>query len=159
MNHSIEISYAQEQLMSQLILLGAEKGRFLGAYFAMQGKERLEMDEWLSLYTEKVQQLLSEPDIVLEEELHSLVLIGSQITIEYPEYETKDSFTIVLPEQANPDDNLISFLSPVGRQLLLARLGELISVTTPAGAMHVIITSITFAENSFSGGGGATSGS
>ncbi|WP_341279292.1 GreA/GreB family elongation factor [Paenibacillus sp. FSL H8-0537] len=159
MNHSIGMSYAQVQLMAQLAVLGVEKKRFLDAHFVMQGKERMEMDQFLFLYTEAVQELLSETDVLMEEKLQAMVLIGSHITIEYPEFDTKDSFTIVMPEQANPDENLISFLSPVGRQLLLARLGELISVTTPAGAMRVSVASITFAENTFSRGGGAISGS
>ncbi|SFF28972.1 transcription elongation factor GreA [Paenibacillus algorifonticola] len=159
MNHSIGLSYAQEQLLVQLAVLGNEKKRFLDAYFVMQGKERMEMDEFLSIYTDAVQELLSEPDMLKEEKLHSLVLIGSQITIEYPDYDTKDSFTIVLPEQANPDHNLISFLSPLGRQLLLARLGELIAVATPSGPMRVILASITFAEITFPREGGAVSGS
>ncbi|KQN96298.1 GreA/GreB family elongation factor [Paenibacillus sp. Leaf72] len=159
MNHSIGLSYAQEQLVSQLAVLGVERKRFLDAYFVMPGKERMEMEQFLFLYTEAVQELLSETDVLMEEKLQSMVLIGSHITIEYPDYEALDSFTIVLPEQANPDENLISFLSPVGRQLLLARLGESITVATPSGPMRVILASIKFTANQLSREGGAVSGS
>jgi transcription elongation factor GreA len=158
MNHSSELSRGREQLVEQLVLLGDEKKRFLDAYFAMPGKERTDMNEYLSIYTQTVQKLLSCSDAAADEELHSLVLIGSHITISYPEFDTQDAFTIVMPEQADADDNLISFLSPVGSQLLLARLGELISIDTPSGALRVLITAITFAEDDSSRKGGMANG-
>lgn len=41
MNHSNDLTRAREQLVEQLVLLGDEKKRFLDAYFAMPGKERM----------------------------------------------------------------------------------------------------------------------
>lgn len=158
MNHSNDLSRAREQLAAQLVLLGDEKKHFLDAYFAMSGKERMEMSEFLALYTQTLQKLLSDTDIPASQALQGMVLIGSHVTLEYPDYAAHDSFTIVLPEQADADNNLISFLSPVGSQLLLARLGELISVNTPSGALRVLITAITLTSGHPSRKGGMASG-
>ncbi|WP_139991257.1 GreA/GreB family elongation factor [Paenibacillus paridis] len=159
MNHSTGLSRVREQLVAQLVLLGDEKNRFLDAYFVMHGKERTEISQFLSLYTQTVQKLLSDPDSLADEGLHSQVLIGSYVTFEYPDFDTKDSFTIVLPDQADPDENLISFLSPVGRQLLLAHLGDLISVAAPSGAIRTRIAAITFTGGNSSMEGGEARGS
>jgi transcription elongation factor GreA len=142
MNHSIDFSSIREQLVVQLVLLGDEKNRFLDSYFIMQGKERTEISQFLSIYTQTVQQLLKASDA----ELQSKVLIGSHVTIEYPDFDTKDSFTIVLPDEADPDENLISFLSPVGKQLLLAGIDELISVAAPSGAIRTRIAAISYTD-------------
>ncbi|OMF34701.1 hypothetical protein BK133_11870 [Paenibacillus sp. FSL H8-0548] len=141
MNHSIDFSSVREQLVVQLVLLSDEKNRFLDSYFVMQGKERTEISQFLSIYTQTVQKLLKASD----EELQSKVLIGSQVTIEYPDFDTKDSFTIVMPDAADPDENLISFLSPVGKQLLLAGIDEVISVAAPSGAIRTRIAAIAYA--------------
>jgi transcription elongation factor GreA len=49
---------------------------------------------------------------------------------------------IVMPEDTNPDEGRISFLSPVGSQLLLGSKGEVRSVHTPSGSMRIRITGI-----------------
>lgn len=140
MNRSLQPSELKEQLIKQLIVLAEEKSRFLGTYFPRPDKERADMDQFLNLYTHKVENYLASKQF----ETESLVLIGSKITIEYLDYQASDTFTIVFPEEADPDENRISFLSPVGRQLLLSKLNETLAIAAPAGSMQVRITNIEF---------------
>lgn len=140
MNHSIEFSSVREQLVRQLILLGDEKNRFLDAYFVMEGKERQEIKLFLTKYKELVEKILAMGD----EHLLTHVLIGSHVTIEYPEFRTTDSFTIVMPSEADPDENLISFLSPVGKKLLMEPIGEIVSVAAPSGEIQFCIKEIQY---------------
>jgi len=140
MNHSIpSASERKESLVKQLLLLSEEKGRFLDSYFPIPGKDRSDMDQFLTAYTAEVQRLLASGEDV---QSPSVVLIGSKISVEYIDYKETDTFTIVFPEEADPDDNRISFLSPVGRQLLLSGLNERLAIAAPAGSMQVTITSI-----------------
>jgi len=141
MSHSTHsIPQRREALEKQLFILLEEKGQFLDQYYPQQGKERTSMDHFLTQYTTEVGKLLSES----LEDTNDVVLIGSCITMEYLDYGEKDTFTIVFPEDADPDDNRISFLSPVGRQLLLAKLDETLVIAAPAGSMQVRITAIIF---------------
>jgi transcription elongation factor GreA len=59
------------------------------------------------------------------------------------ENETED-YVICYPEQSNPDEGYISFLSPVGRQLLFKNIGEKISLHIPTGELMVTIKEISF---------------
>lgn len=140
MSHSSSLtSERKEQLIKQLLVLSEEKGRFLDSYFPGSSKERSDMDQFLHLYTSEVQHLIASGQ---DAQLSSITLIGSKVTIEYIDYKEYDTFTIVFPDEADPDDNKISFLSPVGRQLLMVKLGEIVSIAAPAGAMQVRITSL-----------------
>lgn len=143
MNHSIEHSALREQLVHQIVLLDDEKSRFLDTYFTRQEKERSEMDHFLSTYTKYIEKLLGATD----NELHASVLIGSSITVNYLEHQFIDTLTIVLPNEADPDENLISFLSPVGKQMLMAAKGQVLSVITPSGKMEVRIEGIQHIAN------------
>ncbi|WKL03324.1 GreA/GreB family elongation factor [Paenibacillus amylolyticus] len=138
MNHRTSRHNCREKLVSQLFTFGEEKRTFLDAYFDVRDPERIQLEKQLSAYTEYVEKLLLGPD----EDLDSAVLIGSHIDFEYIDFHTSDSFMIVMPEDTNPDEGRISFLSPVGSQLLLGSVGEVRSVHTPSGSMRIRITGI-----------------
>lgn len=147
MNRRTPLHNCREQLVSQLLTLGEEKRAFLDAYFDVHNAERVQLDKQLTAYTERVEQLLAGPD----ELLNSVVLIGSQIELEYVDFHTSDALTIVMPEEADPDAGQISFLSPVGRQLLLGSKGEIRAISTPSGSMRIRIVDIQWASESNKG--------
>lgn len=142
MNRRNPLDNRREKLVSQLLTLGEEKRTFLDAYFDVHNPERVQLDKQLMAYTERVEQLLAGPD----EQLHSVVLIGSRIELEYVDFHTSDTLTIVMPEEADPDEGHISFLSPVGRQLLLGEKGEIRSIYTPSGSMRIRVANIGWAS-------------
>ncbi|WP_336765089.1 GreA/GreB family elongation factor [Paenibacillus sp. USHLN196] len=138
MNHRTSRQNCREKLVSQLFTLGEEKRTFLDAYFDVRDPQRIQLEKQLSAYTQYVEKLLLGPD----EDLDSVLLIGSLIEFEYIDFHTSDSFVIVMPEDTDPDKGRISFLSPVGSQLLLGSKGEVRSVQTPSGSMRIRITGI-----------------
>jgi transcription elongation factor GreA len=72
------------------------------------------------------------------------VFIGTKVTVLYDdEYETED-YVICYPEQSDPDLGYISFLSPVGRQLLFKKLGDKVAIKIPTGELLVTIKEISF---------------
>lgn len=133
MNHSVQAGSFREQLIHQLIVLGEEKHSFLDAYFPKQGVERKQTQLFLAEYVQFIENELA----AVETSLSPAVFIGCEVTIDYIDYQTKDTFKIVYPMDADPEKNCISFLSPVGKQLLMSRRDEVINVATPAGAMRV----------------------
>jgi transcription elongation factor GreA len=76
----------------------------------------------------------------------SKVFIGSQVALLYKEDNYVEHFTICFPEKSDPARGYISFLSPVGRQLLLHSLNEEIVLLTPGGETRVVIKKIEFKD-------------
>ncbi|MBD2867409.1 GreA/GreB family elongation factor [Paenibacillus arenilitoris] len=140
MSHSIHSSALRERLVRQLIVLGEEKQSFLDAYFPMHGKERIQTHRFITQYVSFTEDRLSASN----EELEASVFVGCEVTIDYLEYRTTDTFEIVFPHEAEPDRNRISFLSPVGMQLLMGHRDEVIPVAIPSGEMRVRISRIGY---------------
>ncbi|MGM7721347.1 GreA/GreB family elongation factor [Metabacillus sp. Hm71] len=74
------------------------------------------------------------------------VFIGTKVTVLYDEDNETEDYLICYPEQTDPDCGYISFLSPVGRQLLLKKIGEKVLLKIPTGDLFVTIKEISFAE-------------
>ncbi|MDF2667983.1 MAG: hypothetical protein K0R67_289 [Paenibacillus sp.] len=148
MSHRISIPIIREQLIRQLVLLCEEKNHFLDTFFLMHGKERMQMDQLLTAYTGFVENLLKHGD----DELHRYVLIGSQVAIMNLDDHTEDVFTIVFPDYTDPDENRISFLSPLGKQLLFAATGSVVKIDTPIGIQRMMIEHIEFVSSQDSQG-------
>ena len=77
----------------------------------------------------------------------SKVFIGTKVTVMFDGDDDTEDYYICLQKQSDPDAGCISFLSPVGRQLLLRNVDDNVLLNTPAGSLPVTIKSITFAEN------------
>lgn len=144
MNHSLLYQGSRTQLIQQLLYFDEEKIAFLNQYFPNRTKERSNADTLLSRYTSNLEQLLSD---FKEEELNSSVLIGSQLQLRYLDDNSADTYTIVFPNHAEPNDNKISMLSPIGMQLLLAPLGSTRQLAIPSGELSVVIESIKFVNS------------
>jgi len=70
-----------------------------------------------------------------------IVNVGSKVTVqlEANEYE----FHLVGGPEANPSLGKISHESPIGQALLGSKVGDKVSVTTPAGEVHYVIITIS----------------
>ncbi len=72
------------------------------------------------------------------------VIFGSTIEVEDADTEQRKTFTILGPDEADPNRGSISYLSPVGQALLGKEEGDEISVDIPRGRVTYEIISITF---------------
>lgn len=54
----------------------------------------------------------------------------------------KQEYRIVGPAEANPDNHMISFLSPVGKAVMGRKVNEVVVVSAPAGEVKYRITAI-----------------
>lgn len=70
----------------------------------------------------------------------AIVQIGS--TVEVSKDDKNFRFTIVGPNESNPDTGLISNESPVGRALLGKKPGEIVQVKVPAGVVSYTVVRI-----------------
>lgn len=141
MNHNVCHSL-RENFVKQLVYLEENYASFVDSYFASDINE---YTQFFNRYASSVQDLLGIFD--QESDLPPSipqVFIGSQVTLLYEEEQETEQFTICFPNQVNPDEGYISFLSPVGSQLLLRSLREKVVLLTPGGPTKVSIEEITF---------------
>lgn len=128
-------------MVQQLLYFDEEKIAFLNQYFPDRIKQRSDAETLLSHYCSTLEHLLVD---FKEEELNAIVLIGSQLQLRYLDDSSTDTYTIVFPNHAEPNENRISMLSPIGMQLLLAQLGNTYQLAIPSGEVSVKIESIKF---------------
>lgn len=110
-------------------------------------QERLK--HFFNLYVLEVEELLNQNSKNAVISFFSKVYIGTKVTVQYDDEDDFEEYVICFPEQSDPDRGFISFLSPVGRQLLLKEMGEKISLKVPTGKLQVTIKEISYVGNLF----------
>jgi transcription elongation factor GreA len=81
-----------------------------------------------------LEKLLNKVKVVDSENLdHSIVNIGSSVTLNDVEFSEKLEYQIVGPSEANVSENKISYESPLGKELIGKKVGSIISVDAPMG--------------------------
>ncbi|HEY5530388.1 MAG TPA: transcription elongation factor GreA [Candidatus Anoxymicrobiaceae bacterium] len=68
--------------------------------------------------------------------------IGSLVEIKRVSASKKHTLRIVGPAEANPDNHMISYESPVGRSLMGLKVGDIAVVAAPAGEIKYRVISI-----------------
>lgn len=141
MNHSLLHQSSHTQLIRQLLFFDEERNGFLNAYFPGNSKHKRHAEELISRYCAVLEQLLSDFN---DEELNYRVLIGSRLNLHDLEHGTSDSFTLVFPAHTDPLEGKISWLSPLGMQLLMAEARQDYNLEVPSGILRVRLDSIRF---------------
>ena len=77
------------------------------------------------------------------EEMEGRVALGDRVTLVSPR-DSRDWYKpeIVMPAEADLDQDLISILTPVGLAVLGRRIGDRVTWETPAGTREMTITSL-----------------
>lgn len=68
--------------------------------------------------------------------------IGCRVTIRDVEYGDEESYTIVGSTEVDPGNGRISFKAPIGHALMGHRIGDIVEVQTPGGAVEFEIVTI-----------------
>jgi len=107
-------------------------------YQAAKERQRL-VESRISLLQKRVSEIQL---MNLEKIPHDKVGFGSTVTLAEDNGQTI-VYQLVMPEDANVDDGLISTASPIGRALLNKETGDEVVVKTPNGAeRHFEITKL-----------------
>lgn len=91
----------------------------------------------------EVENVLANAIILQETYAKDEVSHGSTVTIEDLEDGSRENFTMVGSQEADPMNGRISDESPLGKALLGARLGDTIRVEAPAGQIQYKVLEIT----------------
>lgn len=71
-----------------------------------------------------------------------LVTIDSAVTFEDVATEEIETYTISLPERANPDARRLSVLAPIGLALIGCRVGDVVNWHTPGGNRQLKVKAV-----------------
>jgi len=95
-------------------------------------------------------EIIGNAKIVDPSELeHAKVSFGSTVTLEDLDTEEEVTYTIVGGCESDPDRGLISFNSPLAKQLLGKEEGDEVTVTLPGGKKEYEIVEVTYKEIPF----------
>lgn len=125
----------REKLVSQLAFFDEQLTAFLDRYLPSGGDVRMERERrntkaFIERYIFKLEQLLLEQAGSKKELCPEFAVIGTKVQVRYDD-GYQESYTLCFPEESNPDDNCISFVSPLGSQLLMAEKGSEVTIVTP----------------------------
>ncbi|NLM46856.1 MAG: GreA/GreB family elongation factor [Firmicutes bacterium] len=132
----------------QLAEIEAGKGKLLEQYFPEPSQERDAFEALLEKYIRQLEGLLrgsKEQKNKANGEV-PFVTIGSAVEIIETEADEVFKYRIVNPENVNPDAGDISYLSPMGKSLLLKKVGDEVVVKAPGGVFHYRIKAIEWAD-------------
>jgi len=105
------------------------------------GKKKLrEIDRRIRFITKRLDSAVV---VKQEEAAHSEVRFGATVDVE-DENGKKSCYLIVGPDEANPSDGKISFQSPLGRALMKRKVGDIVTVTRPAGEIEIEVKAIRY---------------
>ncbi|MEK3719421.1 GreA/GreB family elongation factor [Paenibacillus sp. FSL H8-0034] len=144
MNRSPLLVGSRLQLINQLVYFDEEKINFLNHYFPENNHKRSAFERILSDYTSTLEKIVADLN---EDRLNSVALIGSRLELRYVNDDWIESFTIVFPQHADPNHNLISFLSPMGIQLLMSQINETYQLAIPSGVISVKVEGIKYVNS------------
>ena len=92
---------------------------------------------------DEIEKILKNAEVVVEEEVDlDKISVGCRVKILDMEYEEEMEYKIVGSSEANSLKGKISNESPVGKALLGARIGEVVTVETQAGDLNYKVLEI-----------------
>ena len=92
---------------------------------------------------EQLENLLKNVEVVVEDEIDlESISVGCKVKVMDLEYDEEMEFTIVGSTESNSLQNKISNESPVGRELLGKKVGDVVAIDTQAGKMEYEVLEI-----------------
>ncbi|WP_045515870.1 GreA/GreB family elongation factor [Neobacillus niacini] len=141
MNHSLH--HNKDFFLQQLNFIDENIKELTNLYISSTPiQERLK--HFFNLYVLEVEDLLKINQRNDYISFFPKVFIGTKVTVLYDEENETEDYVICYPEQSDPDLGYISFLSPVGRQLLFKNIGEKIPLNIPTGELLITIKEISY---------------
>ncbi len=80
--------------------------------------------------------------VLVEKGATDKVSLGTEVTIKYVEDGEEEKYSIVGSTEADPFENKISNESPIASAIMNAKVGDVVTVESPAGSYQVEIMAI-----------------
>lgn len=132
-----------ENLLMHIVNIEHDKNKLVDEFFPEQTKERHRFKDLLENYIEKIDFLIRNNIIVSENSDNKLPFVVINSDVDVLDMDTNDVFyyRMVTPYN-NKEANDVSIFSPVGKSLLLKKVGDEVTINTPGGKLKYKIQSI-----------------
>lgn len=136
---------AFESLVAHLVELEDNKKMLVDKFFPEITKEREEFITLFDKYLKEINDLIKNATVREDSgQDFPFVTIGSQVTLKDLATGESETMRIVIPFNYEVDSNDVSYLSPVGKSLLLKKVGDVVEVQAPGGKFKYEIEAIKF---------------
>lgn len=145
MSQQIVLSRAAfEALLASLTNLEEAKEKLLDDFFPVPSRERDVMIGVLEDYTRRVGETLRTVTVSEDgPDRFPYVVIGSRVCVQEPGTAALYTYRLIGPFHTEVGFEDVSFLSPMGRALLLREVEDTVTVKAPGGTFSYRICSIT----------------
>ena len=137
-----------EFLIEHLTEIEEEKLKVIEEYYPEDTDEKFQFETMINIYTKKIKKLVAETTHKpLPEYELPFVTIDSVVEVEDLDYDEIEKFQIISPfnrKSENNKWNYASYLSPIGKSLLLKKKGDNVKISIPNGIIRFKIKSINF---------------
>ncbi|MCL5012173.1 MAG: transcription elongation factor GreA [Patescibacteria group bacterium] len=82
----------------------------------------------------KLENLIKNSSVITKSKNKSVVSVGLTVALRKADKSTS-TFTIVGSQEADPSHNKISNVSPIGKELIGRKIGDVVKVKTPKGSV------------------------
>lgn len=152
MNEAVSSKEVFEVLVKHLVDIEEEKERLLERYYPETTDDREDFETIFDRYFKEIESYISNTaanDIDKSE--CPFVIIGSVVELEAEEDNELETYEIVSPFESkiNSDFDCASYLSPMGRALLLKKKNDKIDIETPMGKFAYIVKAIKMPQKVF----------
>ncbi|HAW70494.1 MAG TPA: transcription elongation factor GreAB [Firmicutes bacterium] len=132
-----------ENLLQQLVSIEEQKEQQINNFLCTSPRERDECIQILKKYLNCLDQILrtAERNNTAQDEM-PFVTVDSYVQLYDYETATIDEFRVISPFNEQVEFNDISFLSPLGKELLMKKVDEEVIVKAPGGTFRYRIESI-----------------
>lgn len=132
-----------ENLVKHLVEVEEGKNKLLEQYFPEPSKERKEFEKLIEDYIRQIDQLIRNVDTSQTADSKvPFVTIGSEVEVQDLIDQEVYKYRIVSPFNSSVKEGDVSYLSPVGKSLLLKKVGDEVEVNAPGGVFRYKIKSI-----------------
>ncbi len=134
-----------EMVLHQLAKFEEYKDKLIDNYVEEFLIQRTDLKSLFDSYIFQLEQLVQ--NVKVEDQSFSslpFVIIGSEVELLNLTSNTAEKFTITVPYQNTLAHNGASYLSPIGKALLLKSIEEQVDVKTPGGLLSFEIRKIVF---------------
>lgn len=142
---TIEVKSIYEKLIEHLVEIEEEKNEVIEEYYYDMSAERLEFETLIANYISHIDKYVKKMKKSSKKSTDCpFVIIDSIVEVEDINTNEVEKFKIVSPFlTTNPlDGDYASYLSPIGKSLLLKKVGDHVLVETPMGNIEYEIKSI-----------------
>lgn len=134
-----------DSLVKHLVDIEEKKNSIIDEYFPEPSKKRDELKKLFDTYIKQVEQLITSVSKAGSSKNNYLpfVTIGSEVEVQNLDNNEVYKYRLVSPFQNDTDSfDGVSYLSPVGRALLLKKVNDEVVVNAPAGVFNYKIKSV-----------------